>query len=764
MMKKIPVVFIMAAILLLSSIGSSVAVQAQVSQAEKSTMTFDELGYIEKLLMGPFDVTTMYFSLPVTWDLVEGGTISLTYTHFLSGGGEAPHLDNNPNWIGGSLLVFYNGQLVDTILLDGVGQKTKVIAIDEDAYRTNSDDGRSDIRLFLDASTTCDYEVVQSSVIVHGASFVDFAYDLVRPPVDLSLFPRPIYQPSSFSPNKATIVIPDSPTDAELEAALSVSAGIGSVSEGNLSLTVIQAKDLTETIQRENHIIFVGLAQKFPQLSGITLPAKITSQGVDVAFAEEDDGFVQVAQSPWDQGHVIYVVSGNTEPALVKAAQAFSTGKLIVSGRKDLSIIAATSPVVEHEVVNEDFTLGDLGYESFTLGGFEGNYADFSFYVSADQVLAEDAYIELLTSHSGLLDAERAGMTVLLNDEIVGGIGFLGEGNEISSEKLEILPKVLRRGKNNLVMFSDLFPFDNCFAPEITSTWVNVSEDSTFHLPISSTSYQIGNRLDLNNYPNIFLEGETLEDLAVIVAKDDFVSWESAFQIVNELGAISSLSMANLKVAYADEVPEEILTEKNLLVLGKASTLPIISDLNSFLPAPFTEGSDEAVQPTFLVNYRVLPETSVGYLQLLPSPWNADKVILTVMGNVDAGIPLAADALSTDNLRSQLLGNFSILYGTQVLATDTRLGPSKEGLVAELPAEAITVSDAEAPSAEESAASEDVNSRTEVEGTPKWIVPVFVFSSLIIILLLVFVLRRESATRIGDEKEAEEDRQEELPD
>ena len=161
-MKKISVFIALIAVFLSTSIGRANQPVALTNQAANA-FTFTQLGYGDDLLVGPYDTSFMYFSLPPTWALTEGSTISLTLTHVFTGG-TTEISPNSGRSIGGSLLVFYNGQLIDTILLDQIGTWTTTIEIPTRAYIIDTDDGRQDIRLFLDASSTCDYEDIRSSV------------------------------------------------------------------------------------------------------------------------------------------------------------------------------------------------------------------------------------------------------------------------------------------------------------------------------------------------------------------------------------------------------------------------------------------------------------------------------------------------------------------------------------------------------------------------------------------------------------------------
>ena len=125
-------------------------------------------------------------------------------------------------------------------------------------------------------------------------------------------------------------------------------------------------------------------------------------------------------------------------------------------------------------------------------------------------------------------------------------------------------------------------------------------------------------------------------------------------------------SISNLRVAYADNVPADIRDQSSLILVGKASDLGMLSDLNDKLPAPFDLKNNTATERDMQIVYRLPPGVSVGYLQLLHSPYNIDKALLIASGNDDAGLAMAGNALTTDPLKSRLAGQFAVTNGVQV--------------------------------------------------------------------------------------------------
>src|SRR5436190_15346626 len=66
--------------------SADTTIDLQGAQLE-NTFTFDKLGYAEKLLVGPFDSTSISFGLPANQRLAPGSSLSLEYALAWSGGG-----------------------------------------------------------------------------------------------------------------------------------------------------------------------------------------------------------------------------------------------------------------------------------------------------------------------------------------------------------------------------------------------------------------------------------------------------------------------------------------------------------------------------------------------------------------------------------------------------------------------------------------------------------------------------------------------------
>jgi hypothetical protein len=76
------------------------------------------------------------------------------------------------------------------------------------------------------------------------------------------------------------IVVPDQPTAGELQAAMSVAAGFGMMTGGDLLLNLVPLGELTEEARVGNHLIFVGKPTGFPDLAQVDLLLGLLPEGL----------------------------------------------------------------------------------------------------------------------------------------------------------------------------------------------------------------------------------------------------------------------------------------------------------------------------------------------------------------------------------------------------------------------------------------------------------------------------------------------------
>jgi hypothetical protein len=195
------------------------------------------------------------------------------------------------------------------------------------------------------------------------------------------------------------------------------------------------------------------------------------------------------------------------------------------------------------------------------------------------------------------------------------------------------------------------------------------------HLPLMQTSVAPKLVYDLSTYPAPLTFDSSMQSIAFVLQQNNVDSWRMASQVAAYLGDRSNGSITLLSAHYADDVPDTVRDNMHLLLVGNALEMPIVSELNESLPAPFDDGSGLASESSMQVSFKIPPDSPVGYVELLESPWNSEKVILAALGNTPQGMAWAASGLYDPQIRSQLTGNFAIINNQQVTTTDTRLAP-----------------------------------------------------------------------------------------
>ena len=657
-------------------------VQPQMSDAA-DTFTFEQFGLYEITMRGPFATNGYYFDLPVTWKMKSGAVLHLSLdTYFTGSTGTSlvPGAIAPSNYIG-SLEVQYNYNTIGKVDLTAEGRTEVDIPIPLDVInRYGSNQGHS-ILFILDSQINCLVDDSNTTLVVRPTSQLYMPHDLVDPPVDLRFLPFPFYQ-DSFNPNSAIIIVPDQPTAEELQAAMSVAAGFGSMTYNALSLSLLPLSQATKEVLESSNLIFVGRAENIPQVQQISLPLKLSNGSFASSDMGSDDGVVQMAVSPWNDTKVVLVVSGNSDNGVVKASQAVSTGGLQVGVNSSLSLVSDVKlidPIFDVTDVNQTFA--DLGYDSLVVDQVGLNVLNYTFNIPPNYLIGPDAYLDLNFSHSALLEYQRSTIVVNLNGQPIGSVRLSDATATEGNAKIVLPASAARSGANNLRLDINLEPINQCVNPLLNGLWMRIDSSSSLHLPFVPNVSSTVSLIDLSKFPFPFSFDPLMKDLAFVLSENDPIGWNVAAQIASQLGNTNRAQLAGVDAYYASSIPDNVKQERSLIVVGQPNKLDILSDLYNVLPAPFEAGSNFVTQRDFQVLYNLGSGADVGYLELLAAPWNSNRTILYVGGSSDLGVRWAGAALQLGRLRSQLKGNLSFINGEQVISVETRVLQSDQSIL-----------------------------------------------------------------------------------
>lgn len=691
----------------------------------RAIFALSDLGISERNLLGPLSETTIFFSVPPNWQLTTGSTIQLQFDVVISGVGVSTS-DNISYVAGTNIIVEFNNVLIGTVTVNQSGSYVQVFSIPSEALVSPRLDGRHAITVTLDAQLGCNYDL-NTSATIKLTSIVDLFYQQGTPTLDLSRLPAPFYFGNSIVNDSTLVIVRDNPEPAELQAALNIMAGFGAMINTTYNIQLITYSSLNDALRGQNHLVFVGMPDSFSILSSVNFKSPINNG--QITGASGDEGILQLALSPWNPSKTVLLVSGNSIESLSKAAYALSTGNILIYQEPEVAYVSNVQFLPSDIPVVEQFTLEDIGYATTTLDGTGGQSEEFTFYISKSQIVSTDAYIELIYNHSGLGDYTASAFSLYLNGNVFFTKLLSEETEQVTTLQVRIPPGFLRHGENILELDVDLLVGQGCDAGNFVEPWFTVSNQSLFFIPASEASITQTLLRDLKFYPELFTISSDLSGITFVVSENNPESWRTAAQLSFRLGQTAQPGISNMQVVYADAIPEDIRQSQSMIVIGKPSDLPFIEEINDFLPAPFDLTTNTASERQLMISYRIPEGQSVGYLELLQSPFNSENTILFISGNSDLGVQLAGDTLILEVLQDQLAGVFAVTNGTQIA---TGSATSSFSVIGEGVPGAEQVSDIPI--------SPQISPR-DIE-TPGWLLPFIGFTFLVILVVTILVLRR----------------------
>lgn len=677
---------LMCAVLVGMSAGAPMiaAAQDRPAPSEPDRYTFGDMGFNERVLRGPSDAENFVFAMPGGQQIVSGAELQLDIHTFVDA--NPASADTPPQasaqttdrpasaaaeaLTGSRLFISFNSKRLLTVPLTRTGEQRVSIPISDTALLALGD-GRHNLKVTLDARQDCTSNRLVEVALRETSSFVLPAKE-VAVPLDLAALPRPLYQ-GSFLPEAAIIVVPDKPSVAELQAAMTTAAGFGRMTNNQLDLMLRRVSSLTPAETSSNHLILVGKPGALPLLDDITLPLKHADGAWTLNNLGGDDGVVQLAASPWAPSRGVLVVSGNSDAAVAKAAQGVAARQLLVDKNRTYSLIAKVQP--EEMVVNElgSYSFADLGYNNRRAEGVGNSTLTYDFMLPEGQALDDDAFVDLQFTHSRLIDYDLSALSVFVNGSGIGSVRLSDETSALNTVRFSIPRSTVHAGRNELSIDANLVPRAACFTGDEVDLWLDVWPDSLLSIPLTAARPATMRSLSLAEYPAPFDQSPDLNNAALVVPVDDPSAWETAAGIAAELGNQTTGALANVALAYGDAVPDELRQTRDLIIIGQSSALPIVSELNAALPAPFEEGSNRAVNRQSRVVFSAAQEREEGYLQLFTAPWNSERIILAILGSNAEAVGWAADALAGSPERTRLGGNFALVVGDQVFIGGNRV-------------------------------------------------------------------------------------------
>lgn len=659
------------------------------STEDSNIIPFTRLGATDQTLSGVFDGTRYLFSTPANWKLEPGAQAQLDITVFFPLGAEQQRL-------GGFLEVRFNRTLIGTVELTQPGSQRVTFDIPDQALTPVRADGRHELEVALDNPSGCDVAPSErTAVVIRSTSRLVLPHTRIPLDTDLRNLPRPIFQ-GSFDPDQATIIVPDAPSTNDLQAALTVAASFGRLTEGRLQIDLTTVQRLPPQARTGRHLILVGSHTGLaPIARDLALPARLNDKGFNAPGATADDGILQMIVSPWNAERVVLLVSGSSEAGVSKAARALGALPVRINERPDVAVVRDLPAASAEAPLAIDQRLSDLGLEPRVIRDRVGTF-DLRFNLPAGQQIDDGAYFDLVFNHAATVDFGQSSISVGLNGIPIGSVRFSNETTRVTTSRITLPPSAARSGANVLTIQTNLAPLSLCTDTRNIDLWATIWPESALHLPMKPATAEPRRTFNLSSYPLPFTLNPSLATTAFVVPQNAPVAWNAAALLAFHMGRPTRDAILQPVVAFADNVPADVRTARDLLIIGRPGNLPILTDLSDVLPAPFDPGSNVPRSVDTPVVYRVPPDASVAYLQMITAPWNPERVVVAVLGSDDASLEQATIMLIDPRQRTRLASTLAIIDPQQRVT----LGNGRAIVTGPSPTPAATVTPVAEPAAQ----------------------------------------------------------------
>ena len=614
-----------------------------------------DVGYNDDTLLGRGFTSDYFLPGPGEYDLAATGSVlDLVYSSTSLAGPDS------------AMTISWNGVPVGDVSLAHKEQRQHV-TIPLPTDRIDPSVNRIDVRGSLDLQeNVCREDSPADHVTIYRETAVQYALADGKPrptPVtpDLARYPAPFFDSVPGTVTNLTLLLPDKPSGDVLRATAAITSGLGRVA-GSRPLKFNVATDsgsLPDDLAQTN-AIYIGAAKDLPGLRHIpNMPLAIDASGSiakDGAAIGEEDGVLMEAPSPLNSGRMILAVTGQTGVAVVKAASVLSAsgtarllgGSSAIIDRIDMPTSSAQAPSGRHVV-----TLADLGRSDETLNGIGDHSITFKVELPGVPQGNNGLTLNLVSSHSPLLDAASSSVRVTVNNVPLNSIGLKDKSQTRDVTQVKLPPSALRSGVNTFEITFTLRlvvaqTTQVCQPVPSEQAWAVLHSTTSLELP---TQFGSSSGADLAGYPYPFVAATGIEKTAFVVP--DQFALEPFVRYCADLGrSLTHDSVPPLVIPASEFQPASL--DANLIIWGTPAQNPVLAQLSQNLPLAITPGTPQIYAFASNMLLSVRDSSNLGVIQELASPWHANRRILVLSGTTPDALALAVTGLSQPGLANNL--------------------------------------------------------------------------------------------------------------
>ncbi|MCL4535469.1 MAG: cellulose biosynthesis cyclic di-GMP-binding regulatory protein BcsB [Bacteroidetes bacterium] len=535
------------------------------------------------------------------------------------------------------------------------------------------------------------YSTVYEESFIHYQYASPLKFIPFRQP-DLGRFPEPFIRPT-LPDGEVAIILPDNPSSGDYSAAASVAARFGQVAGGKPFTATLHFAGEAPGLRSAGDLVVVGTPDANPFLEELTpsLPLKYKRQDGQAVYIDPagqpiapDTGVIQVMKSPWDERFAVLVVSGGNEEGLSRAMRALSSRLGVKAMQGPYATITRASEELTKAAKPEggdggaiEISLQQLGLSDSVFDGAGSHATGFSFDVPPlDRT--QEAYFELDMSYSPILSPWVSSVRFSVNGVPVWTRLLDEEHSNRSKHRILVPTTALRPGVNSAKVQFDLYTryVPECSPLALERAWAVLHADSAFSIPVGTARPP----LDLLNLPYPFVRDGTPSG-TYLVLPDDRSLLRDSLQVAVALGRQSLGASTELKAGVASQISDEAKRSYDLIGYGLPESNTLIAEAQSKLPLSQEGRTERLLQKPQSVLVGVQDQAELGFIQLVPSPWNDDKGLLVVSGTSPDLARQAGQALQS----ALPSGNVAVVGGAPSRVAGMKISGEAERPAARVP-------------------------------------------------------------------------------
>ncbi|HEY9685845.1 MAG TPA: cellulose biosynthesis cyclic di-GMP-binding regulatory protein BcsB [Coleofasciculaceae cyanobacterium] len=513
-----------------------------------------------------------------------------------------------------------------------------------------------------------------------------FNYTPTVPQVSLAGYPYPIIDPLTYSPAKVHYVTSAQASQQELQALAFVNVHLAQQAQIHEIKTRVSFED--QPGPANEHVVFVGKGSTIPDaakyqasfgdyaLQGGQWMNRRTGQTLG-----NDQGLILFFQAPGSAEHTVLVVTGNSDQAVIKAAEYLTTRpkeSTLLGNALEVppgwSASGARGSKVSRFIESSTRSFQELGFTIQEVQKINAPPITYHVPIVGDfRNQNGKLWLDLHYSYSPQLNPEFSSLELRMNDVSIANIPLTNPNGETDKHFSVQIPNELIKVRNDLVAQFHLEPDKHgwCVDNYVDNSWGKIMDNSALRVEggVSSRMPDLGL---LNNTMYPYSKEDNLQAVHLVVPKDPTPQLlEAMLGFTTRLGR-STLADTNLRLALSKGF-ENVAGDRHVAVFRNSSDALNLPDGAHLLWKP-GEAAQSLLRMLGLADINnaqvAASQAELGHGIYMEQYLNGSRAISVFTASEPAGFQALGNLFETDQdfetLQSGYLQQASLLNRTQI--------------------------------------------------------------------------------------------------